>query len=82
MNLSAAGMCLEANFERPEDLVKFIRYDHASRHRSVSGRKLYRAIQAEVGGRAGAAKKYVESLVSAQEAYLAKGGFHLGFATK
>lgn len=62
---------LEADFDRPEDLVKFIRYDHASRHGSVSGRHLYRAIQSDVGGRAGAAKKYVESLLKAQEVYLA-----------
>lgn len=62
---------LEAGFDRPEDLVKFIRYDHASRNGSVSGRHLYRAIQAGVGGRPGATKKYVESLMRAQEVYLA-----------
>lgn len=62
---------LEAGLERPEDLVKFIRYDHVSRHGSVSGRKLYRAIQAEVGSKPSAAKAYVEKLVAAQEVYLA-----------
>lgn len=62
---------LEADFDRPEDLVKFIRYDHASRHGSVSGRHLYRAIQAKVGWRANAAKNYVEGLLKAQEVYLA-----------
>lgn len=62
---------LEANFDRAEDLVKFIRYDHASRHGSVSGRHLYRAIQAQVGGQRKAAKGYIESLLNAQEVYLA-----------
>lgn len=62
---------MEANFDRPEDLVKFIRYHHVSRHGSVSGRKLYRAIQADIGGTAGRAKRYVEDLVKAQEVYLA-----------
>lgn len=62
---------LEANFDRPEDLVKFIRHDFASRHGSVSARKLYRAIQGEVEGKAAAAKAYVERLTRAQEVYLA-----------
>lgn len=62
---------LEANFDRPEDLAKFIRHDFASRHGSVSARKLYRAIQGEVDGKAGAAKAYVERLVRAQRVYLA-----------
>ncbi len=62
---------LEANFDRPEDLVKFIRHDFASRHGSVSARKLYRAIQGEVEGKASAAKSYVERLTRAQSVYLA-----------
>ncbi len=62
---------LEANFERAEDLVKFIRHDFASRHGSVSARKLYRSIQSEVGGKASAAKAYVENLSRAHEVYLA-----------
>lgn len=62
---------LEGSFDRPEDLVKFIRYDHVSRHGSVSARKLYRAIQSEVGGSAKAVKTYIEHLVEAQEVYQA-----------
>lgn len=62
---------LEANFERPEDLVKFIRHDFVSRHGSVSARKLYRSIQGEVGGKPSKAKAYVSCLVRAQELYLA-----------
>lgn len=62
---------LEGSFDRPEDLVKFIRYDHVSRHGSVSARKLYRAIQSEVGGSAKAVKAYIEHLLEAQEVYQA-----------
>jgi len=62
---------LESNFDRPEDLVKFIRYHHVSRHGSVSGRKLYRAIQSEVGDKATSAKQYIDDLMKAQQVYLA-----------
>ena len=62
---------LEANFDRAEDLVKFIRYDYASRHGSISDRKLYRAIQSEVAGSPRSTKAYVDRLTRAQDAYLA-----------
>lgn len=62
---------LEADFEKAEDLVKFIRYEYVSRRGQVSSRKLYRAIQADVGTTPRAVKKYIESLVKAQEVYLA-----------
>lgn len=62
---------LEANFERAEDLVKFIRYEYVSRHGPMSSRKLYRAIQSEVGSGARAVKKYIEGLMKAQAVYLA-----------
>lgn len=62
---------LEASFDRPDDLVKFIRYHHVSRHGSVSGRKLYRAIQSEIGGGATRARRYVDDLAKAQSVYLA-----------
>ncbi len=62
---------LEANFERAEDLVKFIRYEYVSRRGPVSSRKLYRAIQTDVGNTPKAVKRYIDSLVKAQDIYLA-----------
>jgi hypothetical protein len=64
-------MALEMNFERPEDLVKFIRYHHVSQHGAVATRKLYRSIQGDVAGSAAKAKKYVEDLSKSQDVYLA-----------
>ena len=62
---------LEAAFDRPGDLAKFIRYDYASRHGSTTSRRLYRAIQDEVQGSPGKAKKYVQGLADAQVVYSA-----------
>lgn len=62
---------LEASFERPDDLVKFIRYDYASRHGSVTSRRLYRSIQDEVQGSPGKVKEYSQGLVDAQVVYAA-----------
>lgn len=64
-------IALEANLDKPEDLVKFIRYEYVSRHGAVSTRKLYRAIQEDLSGTATNAKKYVERLAKAQNIYLA-----------
>lgn len=69
--VEANWTALEANFDRAEDLVKFIRYEYVSRHGPTSSRKLYRAIQSEVGGSAKAVKKYIEGLMKAQVVYLA-----------
>jgi hypothetical protein len=62
---------LEANFELPEDLVKFIRYEYMSRKGPTSRRQLYRAIQADIGGSAISVKKYIQGLMRAQDVYLA-----------
>lgn len=59
---------LEASFDKPDELVKFIRYEYISRNGSVSVRKLYRAIQEELTGPS-AAKKYLQRLVKAQKVY-------------
>lgn len=62
---------LEAAFENPDDLVKFIRYDFTSRHGPTTSRKLYRAIQEEIEGSPKRAKEYVQRLGEAQTVYLA-----------
>ncbi len=62
---------LEASFDRPDDLVKFIRYDFASRNGSTTSRRLYRSIQEEVDGSPTKAKEYVQHLAEAQVVYAA-----------
>lgn len=69
--IEAKWIGLESSFERPEDLVKFLRYEFSSRHGSTSGRKLYRAIQEEVDGSASKAKAYATQLSEACTIYLA-----------
>lgn len=62
---------LEANLgNRPEELVKFVRFDYMSRNGRITTRKLYRALQDELQTNPGA-KSYVQRLKSAQEVYLA-----------
>jgi hypothetical protein len=61
---------LEANFERADELVKFIRHEHISRHGSITTRKLYRAIQSDIRSQ-GKAKDYVGGLAKAQLIYSA-----------
>ena len=63
-------MALEANFERADELVKFIRHEYISRHGPVTTRKLYRAIQGDITS-AARAKTYVSELVKAQAIYRA-----------
>jgi len=62
---------LDSSFDNSEDLVKFIRYEYASRHGRVTTRKLYRALQDNIGSGASNAKRYVQRLDAAQEVYLA-----------
>lgn len=58
-------------FDKPEDLVKFIRYEYASRHGRVTTRKLYKAIQEDIGSGPTNAKKYLKRLDDAREVYAA-----------
>lgn len=62
---------LEANFEKPDDLVKFLRYEYVSRKGPTSSRKLYRSIQTDVNGSSVRVKRYIQGLVKAQAVYVA-----------
>ena len=53
---------ISGSFEKPDDLVKFIRYDYSSRHGKVTNRKLYRSLQEVIGGGSGKAKTYMKEL--------------------
>lgn len=62
---------LETNLgNKPEELVKFVRFDYMSRNERITTRKLYRALQEEMQANPGA-KSYVQKLKAAQEVYLA-----------
>jgi hypothetical protein len=69
--VEASWLMLSAGFEKADDLVKFIRYEYVSRRGTTASRKLYRAIQADVGTTPRAVKEYVERLLRAQAVYLA-----------
>lgn len=63
---------VESAFEhRPEDLVKFIRYDFVSLRGKTSTRKLYREIQAGIGNTPGAVRDYMRALRDSLDVYLA-----------
>jgi len=63
-------VALETSFDRADELVKFIRYEYASRNGFVQTRRLYRAIQSEVWSTT-SAKAYIERLTKAQKVYAA-----------
>lgn len=69
--VEAKWLQLEASFDRPDDLVKFIRYHHASKHGSVTSRRLYRSIQDEVQGSPAKTKEYAQALMDGQTVYSA-----------
>ena len=60
---------LETNLGKPEDLVKFVRYDFMSRRGVVTTRKLYRELQSYLQDEPGA-KKYVQRLKASQAVYV------------
>lgn len=59
------------SFDKPEEFVKFLRYEHMSRHGHVTVRGLYKAIQSDIGEGAAGAKAYVKRLEQGLKVYLA-----------
>lgn len=62
---------LGAAFDKPDDMVKFIRYEYASRNGRVTTRGLYKAIQEDIGTGQAKAKKYLRRLDDARAVYAA-----------
>lgn len=56
---------LTNNFDKPDDFVKFLRYEHMSRSGHVTNRGLYKAIQEDIDNREDGVKGYLESASSA-----------------
>lgn len=62
---------LESAFEKPEDLVRLIRFELISRVGPVRTSKLYRAIQEDIEQNGTTANTYLSRLVRAKDAYVA-----------
>ncbi|MDH6180161.1 hypothetical protein M2152_000343 [Microbacteriaceae bacterium SG_E_30_P1] len=64
-------VALESGFDKADDLVRFIRYEYATRNGAVQVRRLYRSIQTELEQPGADARKYVERLLKARDVYRA-----------
>lgn len=62
---------LSARFDKPEDFVKFLRYEYMSRKGHVTNRGLYKALQADVKGGTAAVRRYLEGAETALQRYVA-----------
>lgn len=62
---------LSSRFDKPEDFVKFLRYEYMSRKGHVTNRGLYKALQADVRGGAPAVRRYLEGAEMALQRYVA-----------
>lgn len=62
-------IAVTSRFEKADDLVRFIRYEHMSRRGHVTTRALYRALQEDIGEGALGAQAYMASLEAALPVY-------------
>jgi len=62
---------MASTFDRPEDLVKFLRHEYSSRNGKVTHRKLYKALQDDIGSGHSAVKKYLQGDRRSLEVFLA-----------
>lgn len=60
-----------AAFEKPEDFVKFVKHEYSSRAGRVTHRKLYRALQDDIGSGAIAVRAYLRGVESSLDVFLA-----------
>jgi hypothetical protein len=62
---------ISAAFDKSDDLVKFIRYEHSARSGKVTTRKLYKALQNSIGRGSRPVRDYVNRLEDTLEFYSA-----------
>ncbi|MGW3386112.1 DUF262 domain-containing protein [Streptomyces cinereoruber] len=62
---------VSAEFDKPEDLVKFIRHEHSSREGKVTTRKLYKVLQSSIGRGPRRVRDYVAQLEGSLDSYAA-----------
>ncbi len=62
---------LTGRFDKPDDFVKFLRFEYMSRKGRITNRGLYKALQADIGHGAGHVRSYLERLEKALQRYAA-----------
>lgn len=62
---------ITGHFEKPDDIVKFLRFEYMSRRGPVTNRALYKAIQSDLGRGPTAVRRYMERLERALNRYVA-----------
>lgn len=58
-------------FDKPDDLVKFIRHEYSSRHGKITNRQLYRSLQDDIRGGPSRTKRYVKGLEDSLRIFMA-----------
>lgn len=67
----AAWTRMSSRFDKPEDFVKFLRYEYMSRRGQVTNRGLYKALHADISGGATSVRRYLEQSEKALARYIA-----------
>ncbi|MER7441829.1 DUF262 domain-containing protein [Micromonospora avicenniae] len=62
---------INGRFDRPDDLVKFIRHDYSSRNGKVTNRHLYKSLQRAIGAGPRRVLDYLNRLEKSLDVYLA-----------
>lgn len=62
---------LTGRFDKPDDFVRFLRYEYMSRKGRITNRGLYKALQADIGHGAAPVRSYLERLEMALQRYVA-----------
>ncbi|MGV7254591.1 DUF262 domain-containing protein [Mycobacterium kansasii] len=62
---------ISGQFDKPDELVKFLRYEYMSRKGHVTNRGLYKALQLHIGTGARSVRTYLEGLEKALQRYVA-----------
>lgn len=62
---------ISGRFDKPDSLVKFIRYEYMSRRGRVTNRGLYKALQADIGEGGNAVRSYLDRLETTLSRYIA-----------
>jgi hypothetical protein len=62
---------ISGRFDKPDELVKFLRYEYMSRKGQVTNRGLYKALQSDIGQGAKSVRTYLDRLETAMQRYVA-----------
>jgi hypothetical protein len=62
---------ISSRFDKPDELVKFLRYEYMSRKGRVTNRGLYKALQSDIGPGPKSVRAYLDRLEKAIQRYIA-----------